>query len=136
MRRLTVLLALLFPLVVVGTGAGATQGTLTGQVIARGTGLGCLRESCWKPAPKVPVTILRDSRVVTRALSGPDGRFGVVLAPGVYTLRAPGLWVLSPDPVARASGSMQATVRAGRTTRLALVIAPRTTPVPGENMLR
>ena len=104
-------------------------------MIVRGAGLGCLRAPCWKPIAKVPVTISRNETVVVRALSGPDGWLRVTLAPGVYTVRAPGLFALSPDPAIQRSGELRATLRAGRTTRLTLVILPRTASTRGGGRL-
>jgi len=125
MRRLLVLLVVVVPLGIAAVGAAAPearQATLTGQVVVRGVGLGCLREPCWKPMPSVPVTILRREAVVSRALSDADGRFRVALAPGVYTVRAPGLVTLAPGPVPQRSNELRATLRAGQLTRVTLVI--------------
>jgi hypothetical protein len=66
MRGLFVLLVLAAPLAFTAGVAAAPQpkqATLTGQVVVHSAGLGCLREPCWRPMAKVPVTILRDEAV-------------------------------------------------------------------------
>lgn len=77
--------------------ASVTSSGVTGQVIARQGGLGCLRAPCVRWIPGVTVTFTRGLHTV-RATSDRSGRFRVALAPGTWTAQAPGLLVLGKGP--------------------------------------
>jgi hypothetical protein len=125
MRRSIALLTLMLATTFAAGGSAAPSPTLSGQVIARGGGLGCYRAPCWSPVPKALVTILRGDRAVMRLPTGPDGRFRALLEPGVYYLRVPGLLVLTRDPGSAPVGTQRVVVRAGRTAHATLVIRAR-----------
>jgi hypothetical protein len=118
-KRLALFLVLGSALVAAASASAVDRSTLSGQVLIRGAGLGCLRAPCWVPAARVTVTIAGEDGVVARAVSGRDGRFRVVVAPGLYTLRAPGLMSLTRD------GKTQVQLKPGQLRRMTLVIAHR-----------
>jgi hypothetical protein len=94
--------------------AAAAPSGVDGRVMARQSGLGCLRTSCFKPVAGVTVTFVRGERSV-RATSDRLGRFRVPLSPGVWTARARGL--LAPQ-----DGSLILRVREGRYLPVAFIV--------------
>jgi len=122
MRVFVVVLVIGSALSLVANGVAAESGIVSGQVVTRGSGLACVREPCWQPLAAVPVTFLRNDRVVARVRSGKDGRFRAELLPGRYLMRAPGLAVLSRDPFLVRSCSQPIVLRAAQTLRPTLVI--------------
>jgi hypothetical protein len=108
-------------IVTAALGAGATAAVsatvpsgVDGRVVARQSGLGCVRVSCFKPVAGVTVTFVQGDRTV-RATSNRLGRFRISLSPGVWTARAPGL-------VAPQGGSLVLRVREGRYVPVAFVV--------------
>ena len=112
--------ALLASLIVTSTLAAAAAGAATvpsgvdGRVVARQSGLGCVRAPCFRPVAGVTVTFMQDDRSV-RATSNRLGRFRVSLSPGIWTARAPGL--MAPQ-----GGSLVLRVREGRYHPVAFVV--------------
>ena len=97
----------------IAVAASAPSG-VDGRVMARQSGLGCVRVSCFKPVAGVTVTFLREDRSV-RATSDRLGRFRVLLSPGTWTARASGL--LAPQ-----GGSLVIRVREGRYLPVAFIV--------------
>jgi len=108
---LLAVLALAIPSVALAASSG-----VAGQVFARQGGApGCVRAPCFKPAAGVTVTFTRGTQVV-RATSNRLGRFRLVLAPGAWTVRAPGL-------VSVTGGARLVRVPSGRMMPLSLLVA-------------
>lgn len=90
---LFVALAFVAPAVALAADSG-----VVGQVVAQQEGgLGCVRAPCFKPVAGVTVTFTRGTHVL-RATSDRRGRFRLLLAPGMWTVRAPGLVTLAGRP--------------------------------------
>lgn len=82
-------------------------------------GVVCIEAPCWLPVKGVPVSIVRNGKVVVRVISGSDGHARVRLAPGLYLVRAPGVVAL-PSFAPRIARVVE-----GRMTRTVL-------PLPGK----
>jgi hypothetical protein len=93
LRGVKVLAGVLAALALAAPGAAATQAAsgVSGRVVARdASARGCIRPPCYKPVAGVTVTFVRGSETL-RATSDRLGRFRLLLDPGTWTVRAPGL---------------------------------------------
>ena len=100
----------------------ATSATSTGIdaiVIRRPPEITCIRAPCWAPVAGVPVSFVRDGKVVRRIKTGRDGHAVATLAPGTYAVRAPGV----PLPLGKSRRLVR--VVAGHVTKVTLPIGAK-----------
>jgi len=102
-------------LVAPATASTRTASGVAGRVVARQADVrGCLRPPCYKPVAGVTVTFVRGSQTL-RVTSDRLGRFRLLLDPGTWTVRAPGLVASGRTRTVR--------VPTGRLMPLTLVVA-------------
>jgi hypothetical protein len=81
----------------VSSAAAAQLAVATGidaVVVRRPPEIQCIKAPCWAPVRGVPVSFVREGKVVARVVTGNDGHARAKLSPGSYVVRAPGVPLL------------------------------------------